>query len=76
MSTPLAAYEALLRHGTAPSDIAFAGESAAGAAALRLWRTRQPRWPVIRPRLPSRVTRRARASWAGRGWVLGCFVYF
>jgi acetyl esterase/lipase len=30
----LAAYEALLRNGTAPSDIAFAGESAGGALAV------------------------------------------
>src|SRR6201981_1465905 len=30
----LAAYEALLRNGTAPSDIAFAGESAGGGLAI------------------------------------------
>jgi epsilon-lactone hydrolase len=30
----LAAYEALLRNGTAPSDVAFAGESAGGALAV------------------------------------------
>ncbi len=32
----LAAYEALLRNGTAPSDIAFAGESAGGGLAIAL----------------------------------------
>src|SRR6266511_1263368 len=32
----LAAYEALLRGGTAPSDIAFAGESAGGGLAIAL----------------------------------------
>ena len=30
----LAAYEALLHHGTAPSDIAFAGESAGGGLSI------------------------------------------
>ena len=63
----LAAYEALLDNGTAPSDIAFAGESAGGGLALGCagagsasegWRPRRPTIPIWPRCLTS-----ARRSW-------------
>ena len=68
----LAAYEALLNDGVAPSDIAFAGESAGGGLAVATWST-----PAIAScpcrRRPTSCHRMPISPWPGRPWRPGAW---
>jgi acetyl esterase/lipase len=61
----LAAYEALLHSGVAPSDIAFAGESAGGGLAIATWSTPAITGCPCRPR-PSSCLRTSISPWPAR----------
>ena len=66
----LAAYEALLHDGIAPSDIVFAGESAGGGLAIATLVNARDRGLPCRPR-PSSCRRMPISPWPGRPWKPG-----
>jgi len=63
----LAAYKALLDNGTAPSGIAFAGESAAAASPSHPGQRPRSR-PCPCPPRPSPCHRMSTSPWPGRPW--------
>jgi monoterpene epsilon-lactone hydrolase len=66
----LAAYEALLHNGIAPSDIAFAGESAGGGLAIATLVNARDHGLPCRPR-PSSCHRMPISPWPGGAWKRG-----
>ena len=64
----LAAYDALLREGTAPSDIAFAGDSAGGGLAVATMVNARDHGLPLPPR-PSSCHRMPTSPWPGPRWT-------